>query len=89
LILGCTHYPALREAIARVTGASVKLVDSAQAIAEIIQTDIARGLLKGGSGEQKLRVMATDVSSSFAEVAARLMNPINLPNLEQVDIGTV
>jgi len=36
LILGCTHYPMLRGAIQRVVGKSVRLVDSAEAIAETV-----------------------------------------------------
>lgn len=36
LILGCTHYPLLHDAIARVVGDSVKLVDSAEALARAV-----------------------------------------------------
>jgi glutamate racemase len=34
LILGCTHYPVLRETIQRVVGPAVALVDSAEVTAE-------------------------------------------------------
>jgi glutamate racemase len=40
LILGCTHYPLLREVIQRVAGNSVTLVDSAEAIAETVSAGI-------------------------------------------------
>jgi len=36
MILGCTHYPLLRSVIQRAVGDSVKLVDSAEAIAELV-----------------------------------------------------
>ncbi|HVN06720.1 MAG TPA: glutamate racemase [Bryobacteraceae bacterium] len=36
LILGCTHYPLLHDAIQRVTGAGVALVDSAEALAQTV-----------------------------------------------------
>lgn len=36
LILGCTHYPLLRNAFQKVAGPNVKLVDSAEAIAETV-----------------------------------------------------
>ena len=42
LVLGCTHYPLLREAIGRFLGDSVKLVDSAQNCATAV-----RDLLEG------------------------------------------
>jgi len=37
LILGCTHYPVLHDAIARVTGDGVTLVDSAEALAHAVR----------------------------------------------------
>jgi glutamate racemase len=41
LILGCTHYPLLRETIARVAGPSVTLVDSAEVAAERVGATFA------------------------------------------------
>lgn len=38
LILGCTHYPFLKSVIGRVMGKKVKLIDSAQAVAEKLKT---------------------------------------------------
>src|SRR5262249_20891450 len=42
LVLGCTHFPALKKVIARVAGSDVKLVDSAMttanAVAEILNS---------------------------------------------------
>lgn len=89
LILGCTHYPALRGAIARVTGPHVELIDSAQAIATSIQCDLQEGALVASSEARELQVMTTDVSPLFAEVATRLMHPYVIPSLRSVDIGAV
>ena len=52
LILGCTHYPLLREAIARSVGPGVTLVDSAEVIA--------------GTGERGLSPAAAMLSSPAA-----------------------
>lgn len=41
VILGCTHYPLLRSVIQRVVGDSVKLVDSAEAIADVVSAFFA------------------------------------------------
>lgn len=87
LILGCTHYPALRAGIAKVAGPGVALVDSAEAIAAAIRADIQAGRLNPGSSRAPLKIMTTDVSPSFAEVAARLMQPHEIPPLEEVDIN--
>jgi glutamate racemase len=90
LILGCTHYPALRGAIGRVVGPSIQLVDSASTIVSVIQADIQAGKLAAGSTPARdLQILTTDVSPSFSEVAARLMRPHGVPELQAVDIGTV
>jgi glutamate racemase len=89
LILGCTHYPALRDGISRVAGPNIALVDSAEAIAARIQSDIQYGHLKGGKAARELILLTTDASPGFEEVAARLMNPTAIPALQAVDIGAV
>lgn len=43
LILGCTHYPILKNSIARVTGSSIELVDSGEAIARWLERDFSIG----------------------------------------------
>jgi glutamate racemase len=40
LILGCTHYPLLHDAIARTVGDSVTLVDSAEALAQAVNGNL-------------------------------------------------
>lgn len=89
LILGCTHYPALRVGIAKVTGSSVQLVDSAEAIAAAILRDIDRGHLQAAAASRSspLKILTTDMSPSFTEVATRLMHPHPIPELQFVDIG--
>lgn len=89
LIMGCTHYPALRSGIAKVAGAKIALVDSAEVIANSIQKDIEDGRLNPGDGSGRLRVMTTDNSPGFSEIATRLMHPHAVPDLELVDIGTI
>lgn len=44
LVLGCTHYPVLKEQIGRIVGPKVKVIDSAEQCAE----DVARRLLAAG-----------------------------------------
>jgi glutamate racemase len=41
LILGCTHYPLLRETIGRALGPAVTLVDSAEVTAEVVSSTFA------------------------------------------------
>lgn len=86
LIMGCTHYPALREGISRVVGPNVTLVDSATAIANEIKKDLEKGRLFASSERPKLRILTTDLTPGFAEVAARLMRPHIIPPLEATDL---
>jgi len=70
LVLGCTHYPLLREAIGRVAGGAVTLVDSAQncalAVDEILKSrELAAPPRQLGS----LQVALTDSTEGFLRVA--------------------
>ena len=87
LVLGCTHYPALRGGISRVAGSSVTLIDSSDAIAAAILADLSADRLGASSARRPLRLMTTDVSSSFTEISERLMHPHAIPPLEAVDIA--
>ena len=40
VILGCTHYPALRGVIQKVMGSGVTLIDSAEAVADVVRSGI-------------------------------------------------
>lgn len=50
LILGCTHYPLLHDAIERVTGDGVKLVDSAEALAQSVNGSMGADCAAGAPG---------------------------------------
>lgn len=70
LVLGCTHYPLLRDAIARVVGPDVTLVDSAHncalAVREILEShSLAAPTRQLG----RLDVALTDATEGFLRVA--------------------
>jgi glutamate racemase len=70
LVLGCTHYPLLRDAIARVAGDSVQLVDSAQNCALAVHGVLERfGLSAPKRTVGSLRVALTDSTEGFLRVA--------------------
>lgn len=70
LVLGCTHYPLLKNAIARVAGDCVTLVDSAQncamAVDQLLQT---HGLRAPARQLGSLQVALTDSTEGFLRVA--------------------
>ncbi|MEP7071350.1 MAG: glutamate racemase [Verrucomicrobiota bacterium] len=70
LVLGCTHYPLLREAFARFLGAGVTLVDSAQNCAHAMADMLARKEVAPAAGERGgLTVVLTDKPDAFLEIA--------------------
>ncbi len=71
LVLGCTHYPLLRDAILRVLGDSVRLVDSAQNCAVAVKDLLAQNELEAATNSAGgLHVALTDLPDSFLAVAS-------------------
>lgn len=80
LILGCTHYPLLKDPIAAYMGERTVLVDSAEALAEAAETllgerDLRRrdGAPAGGEPEGRLEFHLSDIPWKFAEIGARFL----------------
>ncbi len=65
LILGCTHYPLLREVIAGYMGAGVKLVDSGAEAANEVKHAVERA----GRGTGETRYFVSDDPSGFSRLA--------------------
>ena len=75
LILGCTHFPLFREAIAAYLGEGVALVDAGAAAAEALAAQIGVGTRAEG-GRLEIRVSGDPVS--FAPLAERFLQEKNL-----------
>ena len=83
-MLGCTHYPLLREVIGAVMGDDVALVDSAEAVAAVACE--RSGAIRGAGRGEPDRCYVTDAGGAFAEVAERFLGaPID--RLEQVELA--
>jgi glutamate racemase len=89
LVLGCTHFPLLKDAIAAVVGTGVSLIDSGAAVAEIVaETLAARQLATSAKRQPGLRLMATDNQERFAQLAARFLGvPVSPQMVELVALG--
>jgi glutamate racemase len=73
LVLGCTHYPLLKDLIARTVGARVCVIDSADACAQDVTRRLgAAGLLRGPSAAS-LRCFVTDSPARFALLGSRFL----------------
>ncbi len=75
LVLGCTHYPLLRAAIARAVGDGVGLVDSAQNCAMAVHEVLEQAGLAAEPGEVgHLEVALTDSTEGFLRVAEHALD---------------
>ena len=80
IILACTHYPLLKNAISAALEHKVQIVDPAEIVAENLQN--SHGKLEGSGS---LKMFATDVSQRFSELASRFLGgPI--AEVERVDV---
>jgi glutamate racemase len=74
LVLGCTHYPLLREAIARTAGPGVTLVDSAENCALAVKALLEKNTLNAPTERLgKLDVALTDATERFLRTAAKAL----------------
>jgi glutamate racemase len=73
LVLGCTHFPVLVGALARVVGPTVALVDSAVTTAEHVAGLLAAHGIAAEHGVGGVRLLATDGRDRFARVGGRFL----------------
>lgn len=86
LVLGCTHYPLLKEVIATVMGPSVTLIDSASETAKEVERVLGKkGLLNETGGAATTRYLVTDAPERFKELGERFLG-YEVPSVEKVEI---
>jgi glutamate racemase len=74
LVLGCTHYPILKQAIAAVFGDGVRLIDSGEAVAEEVDRILEeRGLRNPSKHKANVQLFVSDIPHKFAEVGERFL----------------
>lgn len=92
LVLGCTHYPILKEAIQAIVGENVRVIDSAEQCAEDVARRLGeRGLLvpttpAATDGPGPLTCYVTDDPERFARLGSRFLGvPMEVPTLVNPD----
>jgi len=83
LVLGCTHYPILRELIGEIIGTEIPLIDSGEAAAQEVQTLLGSTGLSSVQFERDIQerrlcddldhFYVTDAAERFAKVAERFL----------------
>jgi len=87
LVLGCTHYPLLKPLLARVLGAGVTLVDSAEETAKVVAQALEQGSLSTAPDAAAVhRFVVSDDEPHFRKVGARFLGE-KLQIVEVVPLG--
>lgn len=86
LVLGCTHYPLLRNTLHSIFGEKVLLVDSAEETAKTVQQLFRRQGLENPDSGGRREFFVTDVPTRFERVGRAFLGA-DLRRVEQVEIG--
>ena len=71
LLLGCTHFPLLQEALQNVVGPQVRIVDSAATTAQSVAAELrATNLLRAEKCTAQYRFLTTDNAARFARTGS-------------------
>ncbi len=73
LVLGCTHYPLLKDVLSRVMGSGIDLIDSAIETAREIQRILGSNSLLNPAGGKMRKFYVTDSPEKFVKVGERFL----------------
>jgi glutamate racemase len=74
LVLGCTHYPLLKPLLQRIMGADVRLIDSGEETAAVVERVLGRASLAAPPGGPVThRFAVSDDVARFRQVGARFI----------------
>ena len=88
IILGCTHFPLLKDAIRDVADDDIVVVDSASTTARVVRQVLEGGALRRNSDlPGSLRLLATDGATRFARVGGQFLGrELSYRDVELVDL---
>ena len=89
LILGCTHYPLLKELISRIMGQEISLIDPAEATAKAVERRLGeKNLLRKGSRKAVYKFFVSDDPEEFRRLGRRFLGK-NIDKAERVNLETL
>lgn len=87
LVLGCTHYPLLKDVIKEVMGENVTLIDPGKITAGFVKDYLtAQNLLCGERKENQYRFFVSDSPEEFLKLASGFLNQEIPGGVEKIDI---
>jgi glutamate racemase len=87
LVLGCTHYPLLKNLLAKVAGPKVRLIDSAEETARAVGRQLKELQLEAPAGAPRIRrFFVSDAPEKFEKIGQRFLGQ-SIPGVKRVDIS--
>jgi len=87
LIMGCTHYPLLREVISETMGKDVTLIDSGAETAKQVANDLEqKDLLRKSEEKGNIRYYVTDSIQGFSNLASKYLDSDVIGKVEQITL---
>ncbi len=87
LILGCTHYPILKNTIKKVLGKKITLVDSGEETAKKVKDILIKeAILNPSKKSGKHEFYATDFPLKFKEISERFLGK-KITNVKKIKLG--
>ena len=87
LILGCTHFPLLKNAIQNICGPQIQLIDPAESLIHQLAPALAiSSTVNTTAANGRLTVLTTDLSASLQELAHKILFPLEADRFEVVQI---
>lgn len=85
IVLGCTHYPVLKEDFKKVLGTGVTLVESGTVLTQkILELMNKHKIPKAEHKDQEIELNITDLTDQFEVLAKKLMFPLEIKSLHKV-----
>lgn len=86
LILGCTHYPLLKELLSRIMGQEISLIDTAEATAKAVERRLGeKNLLRKGSRKAVYKFFVSDDPEKFLQLGRRFLGK-SMDKAERVNL---
>lgn len=87
LILGCTHYPIIKELIGDLMGSQVQLIDSGVEVAAVAKAMLQKkGMLTESGNKGDCHYFVSDSASDFTASAAMILGEDKIENAIKIDI---
>lgn len=86
IILGCTHYPIIKEVIAKTVGGGVELIDAGESVSQEVFDFLSKNSMLNGGSEQKSEFYVTDLTDRFSNVAEMFLGEEINDKIEKVDL---